>query len=157
GDDLLLGDQPQCLVLANLRVALVIRTDQLDLRSAEIGQAGGRRERKLRQLGVRIVDDFGSELDRILGGSAGARGVARERIDHADPHVVGAMGGHRRQQSEQQWRQQTHWIHVFLPDWAAYRAALVRSISSRRMLVMSLLVPRMRAIASASGSTMTAI
>ena len=63
-----------------------------NLCSAEIRQARGRSERKSGQLRVRVVDDFGPQLDPILGGSAGARRVAGEGVDHADPYVIRGMG-----------------------------------------------------------------
>src|SRR5207244_9679791 len=63
GHDLVLRDQPQGLVLANLWIALVVDVDELDFRAAEIGQSGGRGERKARELGMRGVDDVRSELD----------------------------------------------------------------------------------------------
>ena len=52
GDDVVLGDQPQRLLLADLRIALMIGLVELDLGAAEIGQAGGRAERQRFQLGI---------------------------------------------------------------------------------------------------------
>ena len=42
---MILRDQPQGLLLADLRVALVVGLVELDLGAAEIGQAGGGAER----------------------------------------------------------------------------------------------------------------
>ena len=93
-DDLVLGDQPQRLALADRRIALMVGLIELDLGAAEIGQAGGRGERQPLELGMRAVDDLGAELDGVLGRLAGARGIAGQRIDHADLDV-GRLGRDR--------------------------------------------------------------
>jgi hypothetical protein len=84
-------------------------------RAAEIGQPGGRGERKARELGMRGVDDVRSEFDRVLGGRAGAGRVAGQRVDHPDLDGVGGAGcpcGHR---SEQRDRQNAQCFHAILP------------------------------------------
>ena len=45
GRDVVFGDQPQRLLLADLRIALVIGLVEFDLGAAEIGQAGRRGKR----------------------------------------------------------------------------------------------------------------
>ena len=91
--DFILRDQPQRLVLADLRVALMVHIDELDFCATEIGEPRGRGERKTLQLGMRGIDDLCSKLDRILGGRAGAGGVAGEWIDDPDLDRIGARAG----------------------------------------------------------------
>ena len=93
GGDLLLRDQAQRLVLADLRIALVVGTDQLDFCAAQIRQAGTCSKWKACQLGMRAVDDLRSELDRILGRGAGTRGIAGQGIDNADLDRIGGARG----------------------------------------------------------------
>jgi hypothetical protein len=50
----------------------------------QIGEPGARRERQAGELGMRIVDDLGSEFDGGLGLLSGARRVPGERHDQAD-------------------------------------------------------------------------
>jgi hypothetical protein len=54
---------------------------------------------------MRVVDDLGSELDRILGRGAGTRGIAGEGIDHADLDRIGAVRGTCEAWSQQPRRQ----------------------------------------------------
>ena len=76
----------------------MVGEDQLDLGAAEIGQAGGRGERQVAELGMRIVDDVERHFDRRFGGLAGGGGIAGERHEHADFHRVG--GARRRRSAE---------------------------------------------------------
>ena len=63
---MVLGDQPDGLLLADLRIALMVGLVELDLCAAEIGQAGTRRERHRLELRMRGIDDLGAELDASL-------------------------------------------------------------------------------------------
>ncbi len=83
------GDQPQRLLLADLRIALVVGLVELDLGAAEIGQAGGGAERQVLQFRMSGIDDLGGERDGVFRRLAGARGIAGQRIDRADLHGVG--------------------------------------------------------------------
>ena len=60
GGDVVLGDQAQRLLLADLRIALMIGFVELDLGAAEIGQACRRAERQGFEFGIGIVDDVGA-------------------------------------------------------------------------------------------------
>ena len=81
---LLLGDQPQRLVLPGGRAALVVGEHHLDLGAAEAGEAGVLRQREIAELGMGVVDDVDRDFDRGLGMDAGAGGVAAQRKDRAD-------------------------------------------------------------------------
>ena len=70
-----------------------------DLGAAEIGQPGSCAERQVLEVGIRVVDDFRAEFDRILRRLTGARGIAGQRINDADLDV-GCVSGHRRPESQ---------------------------------------------------------
>ncbi len=90
---MVLGDQADGLLLADLRIALVIGLVELDLGAAQIGQAGSGRERHRLELGMRRIDDLGAKLDGVLGRLSGARRIAGQRQNDADLHRLG--GGSR--------------------------------------------------------------
>jgi hypothetical protein len=94
----------------------VIDIDDLDLGAAEIRQAGGGGERQPRQLWMRIVDDPDCELDGVLGGGAGARGIAGERIDRADLDGIGGRGGDCGHRGKQRGRQNARHLHANPPN-----------------------------------------
>ena len=60
GGDVVLGDQAQRLLLADLRIALMIGFVEFDLGAAKIGQACRRSERQGLELGIGGVDDVGA-------------------------------------------------------------------------------------------------
>jgi hypothetical protein len=64
--DVILGDQAQGLLLADLGIALMIGLVQLDLCAAEIGQPGGRAEGQCFEFGMGRVDDFSAQVDGVL-------------------------------------------------------------------------------------------
>ncbi len=86
---MILCDQAQRLLLADLRIALMIGLVEHDLGAAEIRQAGGRAERQIFQVGMGVVDDVGAEMHGVARRLSGARGIAGQRIDHADLDVCG--------------------------------------------------------------------
>lgn len=64
---MVLGDQTQGLLLAHLRIALMIRLIEFDLGAAEIRQSRTSPEWQRLEVGMGRVDDFGAEIDGVLG------------------------------------------------------------------------------------------
>src|SRR5581483_5332666 len=84
GRHFLLRDEPQCLLLPDRGIALMVDLDHLDLGAAEIGETGGLGEGQSFEFGMGVVDDVDREFDRRLRRLSRRRGIAGERIEGAD-------------------------------------------------------------------------
>jgi len=93
----------------------MVHIDELDFCAAEIGEPRGRGERKTLQLGMPGIDDLCSKLDGILGGRAGAGGVAGERIDDPDLDRIGGTRRERGRCGKLCGRQDAECFHGILP------------------------------------------
>src|SRR5262249_1485591 len=106
GNNLLLGDETQRLVLARRGRALIVSEDDLDLGPAEPRQTFAVGQRHVLKIGIAMVDEIDGKLDGGLRETAGACRIAAQRIDGANPDRLlpqpvlrGAQGKQRRTES----------------------------------------------------------
>src|SRR5262249_51754378 len=80
------------------RVGLMVDEGQLELGAALVGQAFGRGQRQIAQLGMFVVDDLGGDFGGGLRCLPGGGRVARERPQNADLDGPGGLRRRRRDQ-----------------------------------------------------------
>ena len=93
GCDVILRNQTQRLLLADLWIALMIGLIKFDLCAAKIRQSGGGPQRQILQLGMRGVDDVGGHVDRVFRRLTRARGIAGKGIDDPNLDGIGRVRG----------------------------------------------------------------
>src|SRR5215475_15130912 len=96
----ILRDQARRQLLGERRVALMVDEGQLELGAALVGQAFGRGQRQIAQLGMFVVDDLGGDFRRRLRRLPGGSRVARERPQNADLDGPGGLRRRRRDQGD---------------------------------------------------------